>query len=187
MIGQKAGVRKSMCRDGSITSKSNGRNNASFSLSRRGSINLGGSNGQANIQELHQRYIEERKEKEKKETQIATIKENIGSLRAQYNCNVSLVHKLDAQIEEIKPEIKACLKTQLDYYYELLRIGKDTRGVGLSWIIKTIWYLGGKIHLRKFPKVLDQESIKFLLEVIILHSCNSYQDSNLRETRWRRN
>ncbi len=87
------------------------------------------------------------------------------STKAQYDCNMSMIHSLDRQLEQIRPEIEALLQNQLDYYYELLNVGADVRNMGLSWVIKTIWYLGGKIHMQRFPKALDSDSIKYLLEI----------------------
>ena len=96
---------------------------------------------------------------------VQTTNKQLEALRGQYDINLKQIHSLDEKIEQIKPELKACLKNQLDYYYALLQSGIDTRSLGLSWIIKTVWYLGGKINMQRFPKRLDTETTACLLEV----------------------
>jgi septal ring factor EnvC (AmiA/AmiB activator) len=115
-------------------------------------------------QEAHQRYIEERKEKEKLDQQIIVATEVVEQLRRQYSESMGTVHRLEREISDIKPEIAAITKKQLDFYYDLLAIGKETRGQGLTWTIKTIWYLKGNVQPNNLPKALDPESVNYLLE-----------------------
>lgn len=146
---------------------------------RRGSMSI--TNAQTAMQEMHQRYINDLKEKEKRDSQISDISQRIESSRAQYDCNMEIIHKLDSQLEQIKPEIKALLQNQIDYYYNLLYKGEDSRNMGLSWIIKTIWYLGGKLHMQRFPKILDADSVKYLINV--LFSPSGFTSSRLQPQR----
>lgn len=104
------------------------------------------------------------KEKEKLDQQIAIATQVVDGLRSQYLSSLATVHRLEREIADIKPEIAAVTKKQLDHYYELLSTGKETRGQGLSWAIKTIWYLKGNIKPSDLPKSLDAESVNYLIE-----------------------
>jgi len=115
-------------------------------------------------QEAHQRYVEERKEKEKLDQEIVETTQAVEQLRSQYLSSIATVHRLEREISDIKPEIRCITKKQLEFYYALLAEGKETRGYGLSWVIKTIWYLKGNVTADRFPKPLDPESINYLIE-----------------------
>jgi len=112
----------------------------------------------------HHKYVEERKEKERIEQITKVMNEKIQVLKSKYNCNLQIIRKLEQEINDLKPEIKANEKKQLDYYYDLLSYGTDTRGLGIIWIIKALWYLGENISKQRIPNILDDESINFLLE-----------------------
>jgi len=115
-------------------------------------------------QEAHQKYIEERKEKEKLDQEIAEVTNVVEELRKKYSSSIATVHRLEREVSDIKPEIAAITKKQLDFYYDLLAAGKETRGQGLTWTIKAIWYLKGNVQPDNLPKSLDPESINYLLE-----------------------
>lgn len=144
-------------------SKNTDRDGMASSRSAR-SINRADTNRGLGAQEAHQRYIEERKEKEKLDQQIAVATQVVQELRSQYLSSIATVHRLEREISDIKPEIEAITKKQLDFYYNLLSIGKETRGQGLSWAIKTIWYLKGNVGPDNLPKSLDAESVNYLIE-----------------------
>lgn len=122
-----------------------------------------GANNRRGTIIIHQRYIEELKEREKFDSEISSISEEVEALREAYSGNMSHVHIIEKQIADIKPEIIAIRKRQLDYYYKILFEGRDNRGQGLSWVIKTIWYLKGDVGPKDFPKSLDNDSIKFII------------------------
>lgn len=105
------------------------------------------------------------KEKERIDTKVSEINNQIATLRDAYMGNLANIHRIERQISDIKPEIIAIMKRQLDYYYAIMAEGKDTRGQGLSWTIKTIWYLKGDVEPKDLPKCLDNDSINYLLSV----------------------
>lgn len=86
------------------------------------------------------------------------------TLRSNYGASIATVHRLEREIADIKPEIEAIRKKQLDYYYTVLAAGKETRGQGLSWAVKTVWYLKGNVKPDNLPKSLDPESVNYLIE-----------------------
>ena len=114
--------------------------------------------------EIQQRKMEEWRLNEQREHHIAEIKKRIQCLQTDYKSNLARLHELEAKAMPMKPDIQASLRTQLDHYCSLLYAGHETRNIGLSWIIKTIWYLGGRLDSLNFPSVLDPESA-YLTEV----------------------
>ena len=116
----------------------------------------------------HHRQIEEIKAKDKLDTLILEAKEEEEKWKLTYEKNLDKAKKLQYEISQIKPEIKINRSAQMEYYLYLLEGGKDTRNLGLGWILKTIWYLGGKTpNYEKFPKFLDSEGIENIINVFI--------------------
>ncbi len=62
-------------------------------------------------------------------------------------------------LKDIKDEL-------LGHYKFILKQGKDVRNEGLPWVMKAIWELGEKLLPSYFPSFLDEQSIKYLFEVI---------------------
>ena len=86
---------------------------------------------------------------------------------------------LDSFIKEIKSKIKTIndeiikfkylykeLKTQqVEYYLDKLKKGNDTRTEGLSWIVKRLMELKENLNFNLFPEFLDQEQIKYIIQI----------------------
>ena len=75
------------------------------------------------------------------------------------------VKELDYKISSLKQEWKKVKQEQLEYYNKLLQDGIETRRDGFIWIIKAIWYLGFEVNPTKYPRYLDNEGIKYLVNM----------------------
>ncbi len=109
--------------------------------------------------------LKEEQRKELREQYLAESKRRLTGLQTEYKANIARLHELEAQSQPLKQKLLANMRQQLKHYYSLLYSAKDLRNTGLAWIIKTIWYLGGKLDNVHFPSVLDAESIKYLTDV----------------------
>ena len=103
------------------------------------------------------------REKERIEQESNRVIKKMVVTKKSYAENTKIIKNLELDIENLKPEIKLITKLQLDYYYGLLHDGNEIRLQGLSWIIKTIWYLKGNLSQRHFPRYLDNSSIEYLI------------------------
>lgn len=70
------------------------------------------------------------------------------------------INAIEEKINDIKDDLHL-------HYHKLLIEGKDTRDIGLSWIIQSIWSIGYDVIFSYLPKFLDDELIKHIF--IISH------------------
>ncbi len=71
----------------------------------------------------------------------------------------------EENIKKLTQEHKKIVNKLLHHYHRILNEGKDTRGQGLSWIIKSIFQLDSNVIFSHLPKFLDEQAVKFLFEV----------------------
>lgn len=86
------------------------------------------------------------------------LKEEIES-RAHMIDELKSVEFEISQYRTAEKELKAILVT---HYHKLLSEGRDTRGVGLIWIIKEIYLLGYDVITSFMPKFLDDKAVVYL-------------------------
>ncbi len=106
------------------------------------------------------------KEIDRLANELADIKISIKLTHEEYKTSVIGIHQLEQETLHIKPQIKANIQKQLDYYLALLAQGNDTRNIGLTWILRAIWYLEQKqtTHF-VWPRFLDEDSKQCLMQV----------------------
>ncbi len=80
--------------------------------------------------------------------------------------NKEKIAKLNEKIKENSVILKDITDELLGHYKFILKQGKDVRNEGLVWVMKAIWELGENLHPSYFPSFLDEQSIKYLFEVI---------------------
>jgi hypothetical protein len=97
------------------------------------------------------------------------LKEN---LNARLDENASKLQDYDAQVHQIKENLKLIKSTQVMHYLQLLKEGIDTRNEGLEWIVKALWALNFKVEAKLFPIFLDAEAISKIMESASL-SCEN--------------
>ncbi len=118
------------------------------------------------LQEQHARYIEEKRDNDRKGQQQQQLVLQLEKLKHDYCLNLERIHALDKEIETLKPELQASLAAQIYYYYGLLKTGEETRNVGLSWVVKAILYLEGKSpSVLKYPKFVDCDEAQTINKV----------------------
>ena len=57
------------------------------------------------------------------------------------------------------------VKSQRNYYLDLLKKGYDVRGEGLIWVVKRLLEIQTKLEYHHFPKFLDNNQIKYIIEM----------------------
>lgn len=67
-------------------------------------------------------------------------------------------------LEHIKNVYDKLTEESKEYYFHLLKEGIDVRDTGLSWIVFKLLELGATITINDFPKFIDQQSYKYLME-----------------------
>ena len=89
------------------------------------------------------------------------------------------VKELTRLKEEINEELDICkneiaymklvyinlVKSQRNYYLDLLKKGYDVRGEGLIWVVKRLLEIQTKLEYHHFPKFLDNNQIKYIIEM----------------------
>ncbi len=137
--------------------------------------------GSSMVQEMHARRMEILKEKEKVQARIESSEKNVEKYKGEYEDNLRRIHGLEYEMSQIKPEIDANIKKQVSYYYTLLEEGKDTRNNGLSWIIKSLWYLEHKFPTQaRFPSYLEEETSVCILKAAALEIRKDKAESELK-------
>ena len=97
-------------------------------------------------------------------------------LREQLNKEMKELSKIKENINEeldiFKNEIAYMklvyinlVKSQRIYYLDLLKKGYDVRGEGLIWVVKRLLELQTKLEFHHFPKFLDNNHIKYIIEM----------------------
>lgn len=122
-----------------------------------------------NTKEGFSNLLAEMKINEKRDDTIKNLSEKIAKMKALYDKNIENIKKQEKQISGHKIELQICVKSQLEYYYNLLKKGQENRNQGLVWIIKAIIQLEG-IHpiFIKYPKYIDTytyESLNKIAEI----------------------
>ena len=89
------------------------------------------------------------------------------------------IKELKVMKEEINEELEICkneiaymklvyihlVKNQRNYYLDLLKKGYDVRGEGLIWVVKRLLEIQTKLEYHHFPKFLDNNHIKYIIEM----------------------
>ena len=89
------------------------------------------------------------------------------------------IKELKEEKKEINEELEICkneiaymklvyihlVKTQRKYYLDLLKKGYDVRGEGLIWVVKRLLEIQTKLEYHHFPKFLDNNQIKYIIEM----------------------
>ena len=57
------------------------------------------------------------------------------------------------------------VKSQRNYYLDLLKKGYDVRTEGLIWVVKRLLEIQTKLEYHHFPKFLDNSQIKYIIEM----------------------
>ena len=89
------------------------------------------------------------------------------------------IKELKEEKKEINEELEICkneisymklvyiqlVKNQRKYYLDLLKKGYDVRGEGLIWVVKRLLEIQTKLEYHHFPKFLDNNQIKYIIEM----------------------
>ena len=99
----------------------------------------------------------------KKNEEIANIKNNLSEIEINKNEVLSKIKNLEKEKKELK-NIKNNITEKLYFYYlNNLKEGIDTKNQGLSSIVQEIINLDKRVLLSYFPDYLDLDSIKYIL------------------------
>ena len=110
----------------------------------------------------------------KSETDIQIKKQD--ELKKELNEEMKKLNKIK---DEINEELEICkneisymklvyinlVKNQRNYYLDLLKKGYDVRGEGLVWVVKRLLEIQAKLEYHHFPKFLDHNQIKYIIEI----------------------
>ena len=118
-----------------------------------------------------------------KTTQLYQIKYEVDN---KMRNKIQLKKELNKQMEElskskekINEELDICknelsymklvyinlVKNQRNYYLDVLKKGYDVRDEGLIWVVKRLLEIQTKLEYHHFPKFLDHNQIKYIIEV----------------------
>lgn len=86
-----------------------------------------------------------------------------------------------SSLKEVKKKYSQVKQELLRHYNTILKEGKDTRGEGLSWIIKRIWELDEEVLLSSMPSFVDNKLIEtlFLISKLSLTKEEAQRELNL--------
>lgn len=73
--------------------------------------------------------------------------------------------KIECNLKSIKHELNEVKDLLFLHYHKLLFSGKDTRGEGLVWIIKSIWMLSKDVLMSYIPSFLDCQIVKYIFQI----------------------
>ena len=113
-------------------------------------------------------------EKKEKQNKILEIQKEMKDLQTPLNV-------LNNEINELKTSEKNTKVELLKHYLELLYVGKEVRGEGLIWIIKSIWKLGENVPISFMPKFLDFDAIQYLFNYAKISTELEYIKKHIRE------
>ena len=114
---------------------------------------------------LHDKLIILKNNKDKLTEFFANKYSQISVIEQRMLKNTGIVGKYRYKIHNIKNEMQEIRHHQVAHYLNLIEDGTETRNQGLSWIIKTIWYLGFDVDMRRLPAFLDNLSVKYLFAI----------------------
>ena len=136
--------------------------------------------------ELYEKISDTEYDKEKafeKKNQLHTIKyESDQDKKKQEELKNELdkeIKKLSVIKEYINENFEVCkneitylklvyinlVKSQRNYYLDLLKKGYDVRTEGLIWVVKRLLEIQTKLEYHHFPKFLDNSQIKYIIEM----------------------
>ncbi|KRX08159.1 hypothetical protein PPERSA_01704 [Pseudocohnilembus persalinus] len=99
-----------------------------------------------------------------KKDAIQSAKQQKIDLMEKINNNSEQIYIQEEQLGEKKKKFKDLERAQKLFYFELLKIGKDTRNKGLVWIILYLKKQGEKVKLEQLPDFLDQKAREFIFQ-----------------------
>ena len=97
-------------------------------------------------------------EKKQKQKKILELRKGLNDLKIPLNL-------INSEINELRNIEKSTKDKLMKHYLELLYNGKDIRGEGLVWIIKSIWKLGENVPMSFMPTFLDFDAINYLFNM----------------------
>ena len=95
---------------------------------------------------------------------IKDINANLEILKIEKDKILKKINNLELQKEQLRIKKRSLIQELYKHYLEILKIGKDTRNEGLSWVIKEIFLLRKKVLLTYFPDFLDH-----LCKIFLFH------------------
>ncbi|KAL4447117.1 hypothetical protein ABPG74_013969 [Tetrahymena malaccensis] len=98
------------------------------------------------------------------EGEIQTLKNTLVQYDKKMKDNDKQIILIEDNINQKKKELKSLQKGKKLFLLELLKNGKDARGEGLSWIIRSIWNSQEKVFDSYLPDFLDQKAKEYLLQ-----------------------
>ena len=102
------------------------------------------------------------KEIKKYDDKFAVIQDELNTLLKTSSEKIERLSNESRQLKFIFNELN---NQQTQYYLNILKLGNDTRGEGLSWIIKRLMELSINIDSSMFPSFLDQEQIDYIMQI----------------------
>ena len=103
----------------------------------------------------HNKQEKLRKELDEKIKELTKIKEKINS--ELEICKNEIIY--------LKLVYINLVKSQRNYYLDLLKKGYDVRKEGLIWVVKRLLEIQTKLEYHHFPKFLDNNHIKYIIEM----------------------
>ena len=88
----------------------------------------------------------------------------IGPIKKHMKDNSIQIAEIEIELLDIKDHLVQVEKSNRLLLFLILKLGKDFREYGLSWIIKQLWNMGENIKYEHLPSFLDYNSKEFILE-----------------------
>lgn len=88
------------------------------------------------------------------------------SLLSNYKSNQKVMKE---NLFELKGSLTTLIMMHIDYYSELLRVGVDVRGEGISWIVVSLLELNCILKYEMFPRFLKKEHVDYLIRLGEMH------------------
>ena len=107
-------------------------------------------------------YEDINKEIKTYENKYNIVKKDLGSFINEIKEKIEKINDEINQFQYLFNELK---DQQIEYYFEKLKKGVDTRYEGLSWIVKKLMELKTSIKPDLFPNFLDQEQINYIIQI----------------------
>jgi hypothetical protein len=79
------------------------------------------------------------------ESEMVKIRKNIQSFSQKIKTNDKNIGETEKEINKKKKEFKSFIKGKKIFLFENLKIGKDCRSEGITWIIRSLWNSGEKV------------------------------------------
>jgi hypothetical protein len=101
-------------------------------------------------------------EKRKRKTTV-TYSTVISDLQAEAEAKLEAVESRRTEIEVVKDKIRAIKTALVKHYSQILKEGKDSRSLGLKWVVMRLWKYEVKVTPDLFPSFLDAQSADVIL------------------------